>query len=320
MFSSTDTEKKNKGPLADQDLKKFLYGGSSDTVQEKTPPPTLHPAGQPAIRTMKSDIERLFKTAPPSVAQMIGKIGPATTAARRQTKIVGIYLWLGIMIVMFLGIGGTAYYFRTLLFPPSAITEIKKALPPAPFFATESSRTIVIAQTDRQQFIKLMEDAMKEGERDGTLARVLIKFTDTPDERFANINDFFGFYHITPPENFLKRLESPFMTYVLTTSEGTRLGLGVHTKDTNRTLRDMLDWEPKMLESLRPLFFNKQLVPLTPLFEDRSYRNIDWRYLKLSADTDIGIAYTVFPAENVLVITTSKGLMETVINRLFGAK
>lgn len=287
-------------------------------IPSTTPP--LRPTGEPAIRTMKSDIERLFKTAPPSVAQMIGNIGPASMAARRQTKIVGIYLWLGIMLVLFLAIGGTAYYFRALLLPPAPAIEIKKAVPPAPFFATESSRTITIAQTDRQQFLKLMQDAMKELEREGTLVRVLIKFIDTPDERFTRIDDFLGFYHIIPPENFLKRIESPLMTYVLTSNEGTRLGLAMRTKDTNRTLRDMLDWEPKMMADFHPLFFDKQIAPITSIFEDRSYRNIDWRYLKLSADTDIGIAYTVFPAGNVLVITTSKGLMETVINRLFGAK
>jgi hypothetical protein len=123
-----------------------------------------------------------------------------------------------------------------------------------------------------------------------------------------------------PPESFLKRLDPPFMTYVLASSDGTRLGLGVHTKDTNRTLRDMLDWEPKMMEDLRPLFFDKNITPVDLIFEGRSYRNIDWRYLKLSADTDIGIGYAVFPANNVLIITTSKGLMETVINRLFDAK
>lgn len=325
MFSSMGSKDTQQYPPAKDNPKKSLpYPEklvSSDPPKEKTTTPPLRPTEEPAIRTMKSDIERLFKTAPLSVAQMIGNIGPASTAARRQTKIVGIYLWLGIMLVLFLAIGGTAYYFRALLLPPSPATEIKKAVPPAPFFATESSRTIAIAQTDRQQFLALMQDAMKKFEREGTLTRILIKLTDTPDERFARIHDFLGFYHIVPPENFLKRIESPLMTYVLTTSnEGTRLGLAMRTNDASRTLRDMLDWEPKMMEDLRPLFFDRQIAPVTLTFEDRSYRNIDWRYLKLSADTDIGIAYTIFPAGNVLVITTSKGLMETVINRLFDAK
>ena len=324
MLSSTGGKSKNPAPLANGNLKRPLSDTqkpfSSDVSGEKTTTPPLYSTGEPAIRTMKSDVQRLFKTAPPSVAQMIGKIGPANTATKRQTKIIGIYLWLGIMLVLLLAVGGTAYYFRALLFPPAPATEIKKAVPPAPFFATESSRTITIAQTDRQQFLKLMQDAMKELEREGTLTRILVKFIDTPGERFVQINDFLGFYHITPPEYFVKRIESPLMTYVLTSNEGTRLGLAMRTTDTHRTLRDMLDWEPKMMEDFRPLFFDKQIVPVTSVFEDRSYRNIDWRYLKLSADADIGIAYTVFPAGNVLVITTSKGLMETVINRLFGAK
>ena len=268
---------------------------------------------------MRSDVERLFKTAPPSVAQMIGKSGPINPAVRKRARIASLYLVLGIAVVLVLIIGETAYYFRNTIFPPPSATEIKKAVVPAPFFATESSRTIEVGQTDRQQFLKLMNDSMQEFERDGTVKRIIIKFSDTPDQRFANMTDFLDAYHITPPENFLKRLTSGLMIFVYTSS-GTRLGLAVKTSDPTRTMRDMLDWEPTMLVSFRPLFFGQQLSPVTATFEDRSYRNIDWRYLKLASDTDIGIGYTIFPAGNILVITTSRALMETAINRLFDAR
>ena len=269
-----------------------------------------------AIRTMKADVERLFKTAPPSIAQMIGKPGPMSPIAKKHIITASLYVALGIL---FFVAGGTLYYFWDSLIPSPTVTEIKKAVPPAPFFAIESSRTVQVTQSDRQQFIKLMNDATKEFERDGTVKRILIKYVDTPDERFATMSDFLNVYHITPPEKFLQRLIPGLMVFVYTSS-GTRLGLAVRTSDPARTMRDMLDWEPSMLFDFKPLFFSQQLAPVTTAFEDRTYRNIDWRYLKLSSDTDIGIGYTVFPAGNILVITTSRAAMETVISRLFDAR
>ncbi len=273
---------------------------------------------RPSIRTMKSDVDRLFKTAPPSIAQMITKPG-ISQVARKSLRSASAYIVVGVTVILFLIVGTSTYYFRNILFPPPVTTEIKKATPPAPLFATETSRTIEISQNDRQQFLKLMSDSMKEFERNGTIKHILVKLSDTPDQRFINMSDFLALYHIVPPESLLKRINGNLMTFVYTMSAGTRLGLAMHTSDRNRTLRDMLDWEQNMFVDFKPLFFGADVAPLSPLFEDRSYRNIDWRYLKLSLATDIGIGYTIFPAGNILVITTSKELMETAINRLFDA-
>ena len=68
------------------------------------------------------------------------------------------------------------------------------------------------------------------------------------------------------------------------------------------------------------LFFGDEIKPLTSNFEDRTYRNIDWRYIKLSQEKDVGFGYTVFSAGNILVVTTSKAAMEEAINRLFDAR
>lgn len=274
----------------------------------------------PAIRTMKSDLERLFKTTPPSVAQMITKPGYINPATKKAHRNAGVYVVLGVMVVLILAGGGGLYYFWGTLFPPPVPIEKIKAIPPAPLFATESSRTIDISSTDRPQFIKLMADSMKEFERNGTMKHILVKLSDASGEHFITLRDFLEFYHITPPEGLVKRLGANLMVFVYTASSGTRLGLAIKTNDTSRTLRDMLDWEPDMRTAFNPLFFSVRLAPVSLTFEDRSYHNIDWRYLKLSSDTDIGIGYGVFPAKNILIIGTSKELMETTISRLFDVK
>lgn len=276
-----------------------------------------------AIRTMKTDVQELFRSSRPSVAKMIGKVGEGSELPRKQARAIGTYVTIGIFVILVVGLGGGGYYAWTNLLPgatpaPSATS----AAAPAPFFATEASRTIAISSDDRVQFLRLMEDSMRETERVGTIKRILIKFQDNGQERYATVSNFFNLYHISPPKNFLVRLDSSpsFMPFVYYGSDGSRFGIGVRTKDTNRTLRDMLDWEGSIIGDISPLFFGEKTQPLSTSFEDRTYRNIDWRYLKLSQEKDLGIAYTVFPAGRLFVLTTSKTSMETVINRLFDAR
>lgn len=287
------------------------------SLQQTPPPETSSPI---AIRTMKSDLDRLFQTTPPSIAQMITQPGSINPAVKKAHRNASVYVVLGVMLVLLMIAGAGAYYFSDTLFPAAPPVERIKAVPPTPLFATESSRTIEVPPTNRQQFIKLMADAMKEFERNGTMKHVLVKLSDVTGERFITPSDFFHFYQITPPATLMKRLGANLMIVVYTAASGTRMGLAVKTNDINRTLRDMLDWEPSMLNDIKPLFFGVPLAPVSTTFEDRSYHNIDWRYLKLSSDTDIGIGYGVFPAKNVLIITTSKEFTETIIDRLFNAR
>ena len=80
---------------------------------------------------------------------------------------------------------------------------------------------------------------------------------------------------------------------------------------------DFISWENSLLSDLQPLFFDQKPDVVIAPFEDRTYRNTDWRFLKLSSEKDIGIGYTIFPAGNILILTTGKEAMETTINRLF---
>ncbi len=270
---------------------------------------------KPAIRTMKSDIEEMFKTTKPSLIQiMTQEIKPpekktSKTFNRNYYYIIGGGAGLvGIALAVFFFLSSSRE--ETLSFP--------KLIPPAPFFATETSRTISVKLGDRSQFLRLMEDSRNEREREGTMKRILLKVTDA-EERFATLNDFFSFYRISTPPNFLDRISSlPMITFYYGPG-GARLGIFAKTFDPDRTWAEMLRWESSLILDLSPLFFGEAVSPISS-FEDRTYRNIDWRFLKLSQIKDLGIGYTIFPAGNILILTTGKEAMETVINRLFEAR
>lgn len=268
---------------------------------------------------MKSDVDAVLRYGRPPIGQMLNTDGPTFSLLKKQ-RAVRWYIALALAGLLFLGGGGALYYLKVFLHPARQSQEIKRFPPPAPLFTSDASRTITIAPGDAVRFKTLMEDSLREFEREGTVKRILVKVEDAIAERYLATAEFFQLYRIQPPTNVLSRLDSVLMTYVSYGPDGSRLGIAARTKDRDRTLRDLLEWEPGMANALRPLLFNEIVQSPIGSFEDRSYRNIDWRYLKLSPEEDVGIAYGVFPAGNILVITTSKTSMETTINRLFDAR
>ncbi len=271
----------------------------------------------PAIRTMKSDIEEMFKTSKSSLIKIVGQEMTEARGTIEKKEAKKYYMLIGGCLAALALLAGGAY----LLFSGETPKDVPaKLITPAPFFATETSRTVGVKIQDRAQFIRLLEDSMREREREGTVKRIIIKVQEGQNERFASMTDFFGFWRIAPPKNLLAQIEPPLMVFIYYGKDGSRLGLAAKVRDLDRAFGEMLWWESSLLRDLQPLFFNESPETILALFEDRTYRNIDWRYLKLSQNLDFGIGHAVFPARNMLILTTSKETMETVISRLFEAR
>ncbi|MEK7098970.1 MAG: hypothetical protein AAB916_00440 [Patescibacteria group bacterium] len=282
------------------------------------------PARKPAIRTMRSDAEALFKTTKPSLIQMIGtqQIAPPSARLAAPSKVKIPMMLIGVLILAVIG-GGAYYLLQTLTSSTNTATPNPRAAsrPAAPaLFATEASRTITVKKQDRAEFLRLMSDTWRETEREGTVKRLTIMLSDGPQEYPATLADFFEMWRITPPSSLTERLNQNLMVFLYAGKTGNRLGFAVQTREPERTFADMLSWEPALLASISQLFFEERPDAVVIPFEDRTYRNIDWRYLKLSQERDLGVGYAVFPVGNIFVFTVGKEGMETVINRLFDAR
>jgi len=278
-----------------------------------------------AIRTMKTDAEELIRTTKPSLIQ---------TLAREQRSLPGAppmssgkrfpALAIGIIAVLIAAFATAGFFVVRGLIAASApakntsssSTPLRTPPPPA-YFATETARTISVKKQDRQEFSRLMNDAWHEQERAGTVKRIIIKVQDGPNERFATLTDFFNLWRIAPPQELLDFADPNLMVFMYAEASGNRLGFAVRTRDSERMFAAMLRWEPSILMQITPLFFDERTDTIVAPFEDRTYRNIDWRYLKLSPDKDTGIGYSTFAANNLFIFTTSKESVETAINRLF---
>lgn len=289
---------------------------------EEPTQPEQNTSRKPAMRTMRSDVETLFKTTKPSLLQIINK-GVNVPIPRRGTeqKSLGkrILAWLVLCIAAILLTGGS-YYLYTAYRQGNEAQLRKSLVPPQPFFAIETTRTVSVEKDDRAVFLRLMLDSARELERGGTAKRIILKIQEDGHERFGTLDDILQFYQIAPPAGFLSQIDPTLTAFFYYSQGGGRFGVVVKTRDRERTLRDLLTWEPSLAHDFTPLFFNENTETILAPFEDRTYHNIDWRFLKLSRNEDLGIGYAVFPATNYLIVTTSRETMETVINRLLGAK
>lgn len=278
-----------------------------------------------AIRTMKTDAEELIKTTHPSVIQTLGRDTRPLMPGAGSAKQSPIRAIATLAIIVLILSGGAFLLFRAVssMRAPAKIqtgATLARVAPPNAYFATETSRTISVKKQDRGEFSRLMNDGWHEREREGTVKRVIIKVRDGPNERFATLADFFDLWRIAPPQELLDLADQNLMVSMYSGASGNRLGFVVRTRDTERMFAAMFRWEPSLLAQITPLFFDERTETIVAPFEDRTYRNIDWRYLKLSQERDIGIGYGVFPVGNIFLLTTSKEATETVINRLFDAR
>ena len=287
---------------------------SAKGVPEKT--------SNPAIRTMKTDIDALFRTRKPTISQMIGKAEESVSLSRfeesRRRRV--FFLILTGASILALAAGVFVFFFAPSLNPFSPKESVPAASPsasPPTFFSVDATRQIAGDTANRPSLLRAVETAVLEKQQDKSITALNILLRDGPNERVAALDDFFGIYRIEAPLELLNWLEGLPMIFILHTDAGSRLGIAIKAKDADRALSTMLVWELTLPLEFNPLFFNEPAETTARAFEDRSYRNIDIRFLPLSKEKDIGIGYALFPAGNIVVITTSEGALHAAIDRLF---
>ena len=90
------------------------------------------------------------------------------------------------------------------------------------------------------------------------------------------------------------------------------------SRNIGQTFAGMLGWENSIQRDLEVFFLGEKITPVIAPFADRTFKNIDYRYLKIGPE--IGIGYFIFSAKNYLVLSTSEEALQIVINRLFEAR
>lgn len=274
---------------------------------------------KPAIRTMKTDLAEMAKSPGVSVAEAISRELKEHPSEVKFGPRPGKKSWLVIGGVLLLILGGTAAYF--FISGRSSQEATPAPQPPAPLFGVERSTVVTVRIQERLGFLRQTEAEVKDLKRAGTITGILLKVLDGPQERFASMRDFTELMGFNAPSGFSQQFESSdLMLFIYQGAERNHFGLAARAKDADRAFREMLLWEKTLPGDFLPFLFDETANVIGASFEDKTYRNIDYRFAKLSPAKDLGVGYTVFPARKVLVITTGQESIERVIDRLFDAK
>lgn len=266
---------------------------------------------------MKSDVAEFLKKTKPSLITIITKEAERGEKPKILEKKSGFLNKYSVSAVLFILLGGVAYGFYAFILKEE-VSVVTRIVPPPALFATEKSRTVNISAGDKAAIRRGLNDSAEEKERNGTIKRTLFKIIErSGEEHFMTTEGFFSALDILPPPELAPLLDKNFMAAIYYQNEGPRVIFAAKTTKPERIEEIMLRWEVSMQRDILPLFLKERLETKLISFEDRSFRNIDWRYLKLDNIRDLGIGYTIFQSRNYLVIATSKEAMEITISRLF---
>ncbi len=273
------------------------------------------------IRTMKSDIAEYLKEAKPSLIQILTKQidikpepidseGPALpwkiiVIALGGIALFGVFIWFGYQ------------YFLVPAGPVEKAPVIVEQKIPASPIAVEKTDTITVSPNLLNLQQGLFNSAQNI-ERSGSFKRLIIVVRDGAKTRTLAPVELFGILDADPPSQINDSLIDSAFFYVYYSSAGPRIVMIAPSRSIERTFAGMLGWENSIQRDLEILFLGEKITPVIAPFVDRTFKNIDYRYLKIGPE--LGVGYFIFSAKNYLVLSTSEEAMQLVINRLFEAR
>lgn len=286
---------------------------------DTTEPKETSSRREPAIRTMKSDIAEYLKKTKPSLVSLLAKQSAADETRYTKTAVSRIWpkIFLGLAAVAVVAAGGFFVYLYLYLNneepPPSDQPEPA----PAALIFYEQSRETTIGES-RREFTQALAAAREENGARGTFERLILRQrNESGTNPVIGVERFFELAETRPPSGLVANAVEPPQLLIYRQNDGPRLGILLKIEDSDRALEWLRQWEADMQTNFAFAFFGNPPPATLEAFSDRTYKNVDFRYLKLEAGRDLGIGYLVFPARRLIIIATSEETLRLALNRLF---
>lgn len=275
-------------------------------------------AKMPAIRTMHSDTELLLREKKFSLGDLVRTraVEPLVPGTKREQP--AVLLLSAVLIAAALGGGiwwGINFFKNPAQAPPPPQSGLPTSTSSPSAFPIDQTRTIRAETAQTDAFLRLVREVAEEPGADRAITKIAVTLQDGPNERPTSVSDIFDFYRINSPEGFVQKIVSLPILFVHRKDGTPRLGIAFQIRERDRAFADMLSWENAMPNAFRLFFFDDPPPGPAGAFSDRTFRNIDWRFLPVSEDQDRGLGYAILPTQNLLVIATSRSTMEEVITR-----
>lgn len=272
---------------------------------------------EPAIRTMKSDMAEYLKKVKPSLVSLLTKQSQAD--ARRgvfssEKKLPAKTLLILLAVAAILGGAFIAYLYLRLKTPPPPSGEPQ--LPASSIFF-ESSDEVTINDDQRSLADALAQIGEKQ-QSTGTFRRIIIRVkTGVETAPIIEAPKFFQVLSGKTPHSLAPALGGPPQFFIYRQNSGPRFGIILETTNPQAALAAFKLWEPAMQSDFSPIFLGHPPPSSFDAYRDITYKNIDFRYLKMDPINDYGFGYLYFPARNLIIISTSEEALRLTINRLF---
>lgn len=286
---------------------------------------------EPAIRTMKSDVAEFLKKTKPSLVSLLTKQAQADEArlpgrggyageesgGHRLMKLV--FVLVGLVLAAG-GVFAVYTYFQKAKLPPPPSKPASGGAPPALiFFEDVAEKT---AAGERRELLAMLEAAGEDSQPVGTFRRLVIRTRNGSGENAViGLGEFLRMAASgNPPRNFMETARGVPQFFIYRQSSGPHFGIMFETADPAKTLQTLRFWEPAMQNDLEAFFLGRPPPASFSGFQDLIYKNLDFRYLRLKPDNDVGLGYLYFPARRLIIISTSEESLYLVINRLLESR
>ena len=287
---------------------------------EDSSAPEPRPKREPAIHTMRSDVSEFLKTSKASqlsiLIEEVKKERPPTEPARNRTRQLKIALL--IFLVAAALAGGLSLYFFWIgsNAPPPPIREST----PRGFIVFDVTQEITLAPTPGE-FRKVLLEARHSPEPVGSFRRLVIRSQNPAGASVViGMAESLRRLEVRAPAGFLGSVTSAPQFFTYQGALGPRFGILAEVASQARAWEALLGWEPSLQNDLEPFFLGEEVALSFQPFEDKTYRNIDFRYLALDPAQSRGIGYLYFPARHLIIIATSDETIRKIIDRLFESR
>lgn len=289
-------------------------------------PPSTEPRPEnendlPKLHTMKQDAARYLKDRNVSFIDLVAeehenaqKRAAAFEYRERVTEKAwfrGVLGLVFLVLMMTIGYGGYVFLLTTDTLPPTETT------PERAFIPVEEREIITIRDGDRAGLLEKLEAARRDRLPSRSIKHIIVRIESFGGRsRFATMNDFMKTLDFKTPSGFTENLQDKFDIFIYYRSDGADVGLLAESKDRERTLAHMLEWEKSIILDFRNLYFDADVTQPLHLFTDSIVRNADVRSVTLQENTTF--SYGMF-AQRFLVISTSAECMDVLLGRLLAA-
>lgn len=285
-------------------------------------PTPQKPVGLRPIRTYESDVAEFVQVGNMSVSKIAlaeqnrkiqrEQVGQNNLPGNNTNKVIAI----SISVLLFLAAGSIiAYLFLDKAETPSSIR-----------VGTTQIQTIILADVQKELDTTIIEPTrfreVLANERKNSslpLGKILTPFATRKEGQstvLVPVDAFMDMVGLRPGAQLSRSLDPEFM-FGIHSYDGNQPFLILKTRSYGSAFTGMLEWENRLGDDLRELFFDQPVgIPLPTLWSDSVFENKDLRVLRDGAKTRL--LYSLID-KSTIVITTNEQTFKEILSRFYSA-